>query len=359
MSTTITADRNLSIEFDSDRWRLFLSRMPTEPDVLEATSIGIFYSEAFANARRLPAEGQLLADSITFVGLGWSTDDQGWHLGLLLEPPFAQARGGRWCELARWDDSVTEQAQLVAAGLAEVLNKPMRILGREASATDAAAGLRSTTPAYTLPLSVGDWTVSESPVGLEWTHSKAWQRDQLVRTAFFAIITPLFGLLSVGALISPFADVQPEWLPYVGLGLTAIMALLAVLTFRGWLTARSTQVNRSQGVLRQMRQATRPTLQVPFEGIEYILVSHVVTRRQPVKESPRDLAIFEVWIHASTTRRGFIDLCHTENIEGRLLRNFPSGTRVELSLLDLESAAHYAAWRIAKEIGVPIYAEQR
>lgn len=359
MSTTITADRNLSIEFDSDRWRLFLSRMPTEPDVLEATSLGIFYSEAFANARRLPAEGQLLADSITFVGLGWSTDDQGWHLGLLLEPTYAQARGGRWCELARWDDSATGQAQLVAAGLAEVLNKPMRILGREASPTDDLSGLRSTTPTYTLPLSVGDWTVSESPVGLEWVHSQAWNRDQLVRTAFFAIVTPLFGLLSVGALISPFAEVQPDWLPYVGLGLSAIMALLAALTFRGWWTARSTQVNRSQGVLRQMRRATRPTLQVPFEGIDYILVSHIVTRRQAVKESPRDLAIFEVWIHASTTRRGFIDLCHTENIEGRLLRNFPSGTRVELSLPDLESAAHYAAWRIAKEIGVPIYAEQR
>ena len=53
----------------------------------------IKYLPVFAHKRRLPDTGRLPLDSIQRVVLGWSHEDESWHLGLLLGPELAEARG--------------------------------------------------------------------------------------------------------------------------------------------------------------------------------------------------------------------------------------------------------------------------
>ena len=89
------------------------------------------YTTAFARTRRFPKAGVLPNQYIQRVLLGWSEDDESYHLGVVVTPRLADARGSRWCALARWPDPEKDvfknEAQQAGKALAEVLNRPFSI----------------------------------------------------------------------------------------------------------------------------------------------------------------------------------------------------------------------------------------
>src|SRR5258708_39550379 len=81
-------------------------------------------------------------------------------------------------------------------------------------------------PLMPLPITAGEWTLEGNEDGLLWERSKAWRNKTLLNAGFFGVLTIIFGSLSLGARLSPFAPVQPDWLPVVGIGLTLLMIVL-------------------------------------------------------------------------------------------------------------------------------------
>jgi hypothetical protein len=213
-------------------------------------------------------------------------------------------------------------------------------------------------PLHPLPLQVGEWLVSALYNGLQWERTKRWRNDQLVRGAFFAILTPIFGLLSLGAWLSPYAKVQPEWLPLLGLALAAVMLLSALMAFGQILSSPLTSIDSRLRVIQQKRRSSNKMLQSPFEGLEYVLISHTVVRKQN-HDAERMIAALEVWLHVYSPRRGFIQICNSEHIEGYIQRNLNMAGRRPLDLTEIDTPAHHAAVHVAQTIGIPVYYEER
>ncbi len=130
---TIRAANNLVIELGRGLWQLS-NGMSRERPLLIATlgAAALAYRPAFAEARQLPANGGLPVKEVEEVVVGWSLIDRAWHLGFLLGPTTAAARGGRWCELAHWPDDYAllsaHEAERAGAALAEVLQCRFRFV---------------------------------------------------------------------------------------------------------------------------------------------------------------------------------------------------------------------------------------
>ncbi|MBX3080632.1 MAG: hypothetical protein KF716_03295 [Anaerolineae bacterium] len=368
MSITLTAANNLLIEFDADRWTMQVNGS-SEPAV-HADATGLRYTSAFASARRLEPGG-LAADQITMVVTGWSDEDRSWHVGLLLDPQYAATRGGRWCELARWTTLSGSEAESAGRQLATLLQRSFRLVAPEIVAPTPAPA----EPNYDfseesvekpkhevglnpLPLQVGEWTVSALYNGMQWERTTRWRNDQLIRGVFFAVLTPIFALLSLGAWFSPYANVQPEWLPLLGLGLAGVMLLSALAAFWQILSSPTTTIDSRLRVIQQKRRSSNKMIQSPFEGLEYVLISHTLVRKQNA-DAERMIAAMEVWLHVYSPRRGFIQVCNSEHIEGYLKRNLKMESRRPLDLGEIDTPAHHAAAHVAQAIGIPVYYEER
>ncbi len=129
----IKAAENLVIELDSGLWQLTNGRSGERP-LLTATADSpvIVYRPVFAQARQLPADGGLPVGAVDAVVVGWARSDRAWHLGLLLNAEVAEARGGRWCELAHWPDEfallAADPAGQAGAALAQMIRRPFRFV---------------------------------------------------------------------------------------------------------------------------------------------------------------------------------------------------------------------------------------
>lgn len=362
MSITLTAANDLFVEFDADRWLLFASGM-TEPGFV-ATQTRMHYATAFANARQL-GSGGLTPEQVTMVVAGWSDEDSSWHLGLLLDAEFTQStgRGGRWCELARWTTVSGQDAEQAGRKLASLIGRPFRLVLPDPSlaataAIDSAKAKSAAVASQPLPLTFGEWMVSEVMGGMEWARTGRWRRDQIIRGTFFGILTPVFGLLAFGAILSPYASVQPEWLPVIGVALSVVMLYNAITSFTSVLRSPVTSIDRRISIIRQTRRSSQKMNQVPFEALEYGLITHSIVRKQ-VADPERLVAVMEVWVHVYSPRRGFILICSSENVEGFLLRGLDLTNRRPLDLNEINTPAHHAAAHLEEDIGIPFYAEER
>jgi hypothetical protein len=361
MAITLSAANNLLVEYDSERWALLTSGF-AEPALI-ATSAGVQFTVAFATARRLDPGG-LRPDQVTMVVSGWSAEDSSWHVGLLLDPALAEARGGRWCELLRWTTVSGVEAEQAGRKLAQVIGRPFRlvlpepVLDVDAAADEAVEAAKRDVPLQPLPLHFGEWSVSEVMGGAEWERTPRWRRDQVMRGGFFALLTPVFGLLSLGALLSPYASVQPEWLPWIGLLLSVVMLYSAISSLAMIWRSPTTTVDRRVSMIRQTRRGSQKMVQAPFEGLEYVLVTHSPVRKQ-VADVARLVAVMEVWVHLYSPRRGFILVCSSENVEGYLARGIDFTHRRPLDLGELDTPAHHAAAHLGEDIHIPVYVEER
>ena len=119
----ISAAGNLTIEVKPESWRLIVNGNSQERVLVEVSpGEPIRYIPTFAAKRRLPDTGKLPIENIQRVVLGWSNEDESWHLGLLLTPELASARGSRWCEIARWPDPDVNVFSDIAHTLADQLH---------------------------------------------------------------------------------------------------------------------------------------------------------------------------------------------------------------------------------------------
>lgn len=236
--TVISAANQLLIDLSAGGWRLRLESNPDVP-LVEATRDGLRYHRAFAKARALPDEGITTA-LIEQVVLGWQKSDECWYLGLLLTPRLAEARGSRWCELARWPDPdqtlFVEQAQEAGERVALLLDVPFQFIRPEPPAPpEPPRALPS------LPLSLGAWElIAEGKVAgqplnegqLALVRSAGWRRAiqrRLISRVFWAAVYAAVSILTLTSAISlPNAGTlipDPHILPYLGLAISVGLVL--------------------------------------------------------------------------------------------------------------------------------------
>lgn len=394
---TIRATPPLQIDADEFSWRLINIQYPQTP-LVEATSDGLQYVSAMSRARRLP-EGGLPVNDVEMVIVGWEAGV--WQLGLLLAAEVAQVRGGRWCGLARWADEsgTTEQYAARTAGqlLSGVLGKPYQFVAPELNheddqlafapaPIDPAQTMITETPSEpiiptprpilaqptqrTFPLTSGEWSLNEMRLGLRWEHSKAWRRDMLIRTVFFSALTAIFVFLSVGGIVSPYAPVQPEWLPIVGIGVTILMGLNTLYNLGALWMTNSVEFDTRSRMIRVIRRPSGVVRQIPFEKVEYILLSQAILRRDPFKNDPSTEKISaEVWLHIRRPKGDFLQIGHVSQADGQALRSLlptPAGRgtltgvgRYPLHVDQIDTPTHHAAAWIGRVMEVPVYVEDR
>jgi hypothetical protein len=411
----IAAANNLTIHTDEQRWSLLNGRTDEAIPIVEATEDGLAFQPAFGRARRLPSDGRLPISAIETVVCGWAGEDSSWHLGVLVSPEIAQERGSRWCGFARWPDQERDQAERAGAALAAALSKPFRFIPAphtqpavpdaaeeveeaeeelEQEEYEAGVTVRSdalgmaTVPTLPplrpmpLPINLDEWIVQEHPQGMIWQHSSRWRTRTVLYGVFSLGLAVLFGALSLGAKLSPYAPVQPEWLPFVGLAIAMIMFVIGVGQILTAARALSVMIDNRQKMVRLMRGPRRVALQSPYEGIQYVLVSHVINRRESLGKSDMDQPDMvayeriwpEIWVHLYSPRRGFINVCYLDSIEGRAIVGFSEDLekpknrpkrdpifeqRRPLNLAEIDTSAHHAALIMAEMIGVPAYVEER
>jgi hypothetical protein len=374
----LTAAYDTHITYSEDSWS---AQKHEAPPYLTADANGFTYSAEFAQLQHLPEALNISVDDVRMVVTGWGGEDSQWHMGILFTPEFSAERGGRWCQIALWAESEGETATRAGGKLAAVLGKPFRLVPQPtAQASDARkAEDAAHSPHKTVfvlkdpPIDLGDWAVFEENNTLQVVRNQRWGRALLARAIFFFFLIPIFSYLAFGALSTSFARVQPDWLPLIGVIIIVVLLVWAINLIRQWMGIQKTLIDERSGLVRQVvARNGYVKWQSPFEGIDYVVVSHITNRRRPVvKAETGELTAYsqitvEAWLHLYSERRGFIEVCNIVDIEGLALNHIwqdPEGdlieTRQPIDLLQINTPLHHAALLIARQIGVPAFAEQR
>lgn len=276
----ISAAGNLTIEVDVDRWRLMVNGGTPERVLLEASANQpLQYIELFGSKRQLPADGTLPIHTIQRVVLGWSHEDESWHLGLLLGPEIAQQRGSRWCELARWPDPDTtvfgELAARAGRGLARTIACPFNLIE---PAVKEAAPPPPPKPLRELPLYFDQWTLNRQSA-LQFVRSPRWARSRVLRIVWYAVLVAVYIILSVMTLRGIIALPKPEFLPYLGLAVAVLLVGLIGYSLYQLLTSPNRViVDGADGTIRGLRGEVE---RWGFNkgDVQAVYVSEVVNRR--------------------------------------------------------------------------------
>lgn len=386
---TIPAAPNFVIETDDLRWRLLYVVDPVNQwdqpvTLVEADPAGLRYHTSYGKARRLPAWG-IAPAQIDQVVVGWEGDT--WQLGLTLIGVIAEDRGSRWCGITRWQapDSAVYADAAHDAGrlLAGALGKPFHFVPPVSSASTPstpASTPRLVTPSsgalpaarprlqdateHTPPITAGEWTLTPIPNGLSWERSATWKRDTLIRTIFFGVLTLAFALLSLGELRSAFAPVQPNWLPIAGLAVTVIMALQTAYRGLSLVMTSGVEYDNRHHMIKLIRRPTGVIKQIPFEKIEYVLISDMIMQRSPkqaLASGQEVKLITESWIHLARQKGDFLQVAYIPQSEGRaaFIATDKPGDRQPLDIHEIDTPAHQSAAQIGQLLGIPVYVEQR
>lgn len=284
----ISAASNLTIEVDNDRWRLMINGSVPERVLLEAVpNQPLHYIELFGSKRQLPIDGQLPVHAIQRVVLGWSQEDESWHLGLVLGPEIAVPRGSRWCELARWPDPDTtvfgELAARAGRGLARTIACPFNLIEPDTQTAVPAAPPAPPKPLRELPLYFDQWTLTRQSA-LQFVRSPRWARNRVVRVLWYALLVVVYIILSVMTLRGIIALPKPEFLPYLGLAVAVLLVGLIGYTLYQLLTyPNRVVVDEAQKNVRGLRgESERWAFQKP--DIQAVYVSEVVNRHSRKKK---------------------------------------------------------------------------
>ncbi len=276
----ISAAGNLTIEVSPDQWRLVANGNGKERVLIEAAAgQPLRYPEIFASKRRLPEQGSLPVDNVQRVVLGWSHEDESWHLGLLLGPEIALKRGSRWCEIARWPDPETNVFSDVAlqAGrsLARTITRPFNLIEpqtKDQAPTAPPPALRS------LPLNFDLWTLEKQNQNiLEFILSPRWARGMILRIVWYALLIAVYLILSIVTLEQIIALPKPEFLPYLGL-VTAIFLIFMILYTFFQLITKPSQIDvTGDGVI--ARRGNSERWNVSKKAVQAVYVSEIVNKK--------------------------------------------------------------------------------
>jgi hypothetical protein len=278
----ISAAGNLSIEVKPESWRLIVNGDTQERVLVEAApGQPLRYIPTFAAKRRLPNTGILPVESIQRVVLGWSNDDEAWHLGLLLSPELANLRGSRWCEIARWPDPdfnvFGELASQAGRSLARTITRPFNLIEPQPGAKAEAEPVMP--PLRALPLEFDQWTLEKTGDSLRFLRAPQWSRSRVLRVIWYALLAVVYVVLSLTTLSQIIALPRPEFLPYLGLAVAALLGLMILYLFYQLFTVpdRVTVDGSTQSIYAS--RGNRERWRLENVAVESIYVSQVVNRR--------------------------------------------------------------------------------
>ncbi|MCE2489421.1 MAG: hypothetical protein J4G17_05540 [Anaerolineae bacterium] len=241
---SVAAADNLTIEMTPKSWRLYVDDLHGAHELLDAVPDGrLSYSPAFADSRRLPAGGTLANAHVEHILLGWSANDEAWHLGLLLAPQLASLRDSRWCELAHWPDpdqsAFRELAENSGLALASVAGRPFQLVEPEAPATVAPVQeplfeVETPSPAEVplprLPLDFSaDWSLETGTTGmLQLVRNPRVARASIRRSLWYAFWAAVFVFLIVASHFSGIAPPGQPWIPPLAVLSTLVLLVLII-----------------------------------------------------------------------------------------------------------------------------------
>jgi len=225
----ISAGGNLSIEIQPHNWRLLANGADLEHPLVEVSDHEpLRYIPAFGSTRRLPDTGILPTQYIQRIVLGWSHEDEAWHLGFLLEPELARPRGSRWCEIVHWPDPdghmQEDAARQAAESLAQTVDRPFHFVPPR-----VAAAVEAPVPMPPLPEKLDDWSIRLTETGqIEAVRDSQAGRSRFLRGIWYLLLSIVYLALSGLTLTNGIALPRPEILPYVGLAAALLLFILAL-----------------------------------------------------------------------------------------------------------------------------------
>jgi hypothetical protein len=291
MMNRISAGSNLSIDMQHEHWRLLSNGEGMEKILVEARpGQPLRYVATFGTQRRLPHNGTLAQNEVDRVVLGWSNNDESWHLGLMLKSELAQQRGSRWCGLAFWPDPDTDLYRDIAARagetLAQKLERPFTLIPPRVGGAvpTIRTGYDHWAPAaatpHELPFKIDHWKLQPAklPNQLELKLSSAWGRARLLRAAWYILWAGVFVVLSVASLSAGIAPPQPEFLPYAGLAGAAFLVLYSLFTVFGAMRrVKRIEIDSNTRTIRGM-QGRRERWSYSANELNSVYVSLVLTK---------------------------------------------------------------------------------
>lgn len=287
--TTITVSEHLAVEYSSLQWRLIRisDREEQKAKVTVEAGGGFCYSSLFASMRDLPDEGEIAADDITAVTLGWSYKTDAWQLSIVLSPDMVAARSSRRCEVLRfWDPdrSVYKQdAKNVGLALARVLgNKPFVTKPPEEAPPPEPI------PLADLPLEVGIWRLQPgaAPGELRFLRSTSWMRAKMRQIAWYVLLAVLYAWVAAASMSSELAlpntgtlIPDPQILPYLGIGAAILLILLIGQQIRHILRQPDTILISSYERSIIARRGHKVCWKVNANGVQSVYASELVKKR--------------------------------------------------------------------------------
>ena len=294
--TEITVSDNFAVEYSSLQWRLTRRSDRDEQDarVMVEAGGGFRYNSSFANMRDLPEEGEIAADDIVAVTLGWSYKTDAWQLSVLLSPDVAAARSSRGCEALRfWDPDRTayvQDAKNVGLALARILgNKPFVMKPPEEAPPPEPI------PLADLPLDIGIWRLQADaaaadpdapPPEMRFVRSKSWTRAKMRQIAWYGLLAALYVWVAVASisheLALPNAGTlipDPQILPYLGMGVAVLLILL--IAQRVWQFLREPDailISSYEGSVIAFR-GRQARWKVNAKNVQSVYVSELVKKR--------------------------------------------------------------------------------
>lgn len=237
--TRIAVSANSLVDYSPERWRLIEVDESGEPKlVVEAKKDAPFrYNGFFAVSRDLPEAGEILGTDLRQVVLGWSQESPSWQLGLTLSEEVSLARASRWFEVLRLTNPDQGLHQETATQLGKAL---ARALGIPFVTTEPALETveePEPEPLADLPLELGMWRLQAAAAGdalgeLQLLRQPRWLQAKRRQIGWYALWCVVYLLVSIASLTSdlglPNAGTlipDPTWLPYLGIGVAALLAL--------------------------------------------------------------------------------------------------------------------------------------
>lgn len=363
----ISAADNLIIVTHPDRWQMlvnteFVETVNGDSMLMEAIiDQPLRYTTVFARTRRLPKSGTLATDHIQRVVLGWSWEDEAWHLGLLCSDALARARGSRWCELAKWPDPERDVFRDLAVdagrSLANIIDCPFNIVPTRQQHIEKTKP--QPRPLPTLPLEVPGWLFEQQPNGwLAFVRDGAWARERVRRMLWYSFWTVVYIILAVTTLVSDIALPRPAFLPYLGLATAAL--LVGLVGYSLYELRRKPRRILVDPETRQIWGAVdegkhKPIWRMSREAIDSVYVSQVIKQQQeqPIMQYGE--------INLRLTNGGYYYLLNQEEAEPLTAPPNLNGNAeiVPLDGDDIQTPLQVAGAYIGKALNVPVWYDHR
>jgi hypothetical protein len=322
------------------------------------------------------------------VVVGWATESQNWHLGLLLAAQPDTGFKMRWCGLASWPSGHARehltQAKLAGQSLARIIDRPFHLV---AAPSEPVNTLSETQPLQTTlpmkpvkandsadqeiglqepPFEFEEWSMGAVPKGYVWQRRQSWLVMAVLRMLAFGAMSVLFFILGIGSQTRGLASVNPSWLPTLGLGVAVLLALTALQSLWIFLSVTDVIVDATTREVRcQSRFAAYVRWRVPFAPVTCLVVSQTPAR--PLGREQKGLPMRtaqDVWLHLYDGVR-FRQIVNVGRVEGmchewesiRKLQKKRGRRRLRLAHYD--TPAHHAARLMARTLATDVWLDIR